>query len=301
MFATNNNKGGSITSEAIARMMQEARKKIEKMEKREQNERQEEERSREETADRKNRKRKASGGMGALKAPKRAKQKEPAERSTNSNRGNWAPENEREEGVPYMEVTENIEKIEGNKNKRRKQKKGGKKGGSESAVVKYPKGEFTYGQALIWIKNRVGKLRALVNDVRETKAKDILFVFGSERGGLRIEEFVEIINREGNGKWQAHIHPDIIVHIRLGDPDLYEEEILEALNSSDIGTFVGQGEIRIREIQGKKYSSRRIAILECTRRAAKLLLQQNIRVTWQELKPFIPTARGKKVKKAKRN
>ncbi|XP_012147362.1 uncharacterized protein LOC105663393 isoform X2 [Megachile rotundata] len=298
-MSTKNNKGGSITSGATARMMQEARKKIKK---REQKKKEEEERSREETADRKNRTRKASGEIGALKAPKRARQKEPVERSTNSNRRNWAPENEREEGLLLMEVAENVEKMERNKNECRKQKKGGKEGIREEALVKYPKGEFTYEQALIWIKNKVAKLTALINEVRETKAKDIYFVFGNERGGLRIEEFAEIINREGNGKWEVHIHTNRkLVYIKLWDPNVNEEEILEALSSSDIGTFVEQGEIRIREIQGERNSAMRTAILKCTRRAAKLLLQQNIRVKSQELKPFIPRVRGKKIKKARRH
>nr|XP_012151892.1 PREDICTED: ABC transporter F family member 4-like [Megachile rotundata] len=113
---------------------------------------------------------------------------------------------------------------------------------------------------------------------------------GIEGGkGVRKEEKGGTEERwEGEGRWFARVHSDTVeIAIRITDPDLDKEELLRAYRESRLGELVRNGDIRFRCIKGPEGTCHRIAYLDCTREAAKEMVQEKeIRTKWQELRPF---------------
>nr|XP_012152404.1 PREDICTED: ABC transporter F family member 4-like [Megachile rotundata] len=155
-------------------------------------------------------------------------------------------------------------------------------------MVQYPREEVDYWR---------------LKEIRETRKGDIIIILqrGKEGSANTGKECAEAINREGNGKWKAQIHTDRVeVAIKVSDPDLEKDELMEALKKGGLEELVEKGEICFKHIGGRQGTCHRTAFLECTRMAAKRLTQEkSLRTKWQELRPFFPrrkqeeSARGK--------
>nr|XP_012152162.1 PREDICTED: cylicin-2-like [Megachile rotundata] len=133
----------------------------------------------------------------------------------------------------------------------KKGRKGGNRG-EEVILIKYPKEDIGYWGAVKWLKTVVGEYSENFQEIRDTRKGDILIAVKN-------------------------------------DPDLDKEELLRAYGESRLGEFVRNGDIRFRCIKGPEGTCHRIAYLDCTREAAKEMVQEKeIRTKWQELRPFFP-------------
>nr|XP_012151964.1 PREDICTED: DNA ligase 1-like [Megachile rotundata] len=171
----------------------------------------------------------------------------------------------------------------------RKGRKGGNRG-EEVILIKYPKEDIGYWGAVKWLKTVVGEFAGNFQEIRDTRKGDILIAVKNGKGGESSRECSRKINREGEGRWYARVHSDTVeIAIKISDPDLEKEELLIAYGESRLGKFVENGDIRIRCIKGPEGTCHRTAYLDCTREAAKEMVQEKeIRTKWQELRPYFP-------------
>nr|XP_012152400.1 PREDICTED: golgin subfamily A member 6-like protein 22 [Megachile rotundata] len=170
-------------------------------------------------------------------------------------------------------------------------------------LVQYPREEVDYWSAIRWLKTKIHTFTEGLKEIRETRKGDIIIILqrgkvGSTNTG---KECAEAINREGNGKWIAQIHTDRVeVAVKISDPDLERDELMEAFKKGGLEDLVEKGKICFKHIGGRQGTCHRTAFLECTRAAAKRLTQEkSLRTKWQELRLYFPrrkqeeSARGK--------
>nr|XP_012152453.1 PREDICTED: myosin-14-like [Megachile rotundata] len=174
-------------------------------------------------------------------------------------------------------------------------------------IVQYPREEIDYWSAIRWLKTKIHAFTDGLKEIRETRKGDVIIILqrDNEDRAKTGKECAEVINREGNGKWKAQIHTDrVVMAIKISDPDLEKDELMEALKKGGLEELVEKGEICFKHIGGRQGTCHRTAFLECTRTAAKRLTQEkSLRTKWQELRPFFPRrkqeecVRGKEEKK----
>nr|XP_012152410.1 PREDICTED: high mobility group nucleosome-binding domain-containing protein 5-like [Megachile rotundata] len=184
----------------------------------------------------------------------------------NGEKGNRGENRETREGKKQRKEGTGWEEGKGDK----KGRKGGNRG-EEVILIKYPKEEIGYWGAVKWLKTVVGEFAGNFQEIRDTRKGDILIAVKNGKGGESSRECSRKINREGE------------------DPDLEKEELLRAYGESRLGNFVENGDIRVRCIKGPEGTCHRTAYLDCTREAAKEMVQEKeIRTKWQELRPYFP-------------
>nr|XP_012152736.1 PREDICTED: ABC transporter F family member 4-like [Megachile rotundata] len=199
--------------------------------------------------------------------------------------GNRGEDRETREGKKQREGGTGCEEGKGDK----KGRKGGNRG-EEIILIKYPKEDIGYWGAVKWLKTVVGEYSGNFQEIRDTRKGDILIAIKNGKGGESSRECSRKINREGEGRWYARVHSDTVeIAIKISDPDLEKEELLRAYGESRLGKFVENGDIRFRCIKGPEGTCHRTAYLDCTKEAAKEMVQEKeIRTKWQELRPYFP-------------
>nr|XP_012152962.1 PREDICTED: myb-like protein X [Megachile rotundata] len=174
--------------------------------------------------------------------------------------------------------------------------------GEEVILIKYPKEDIGYWGAIKWLKLVVGEYAENFQEIRDTRKGDILIAIKNGKGRENSRECAGKINREGEGRWVARGHSDTVeVAIRITDPDLDGEELIKAYKESRLSELVKSGDVKFRCIRGPEGTCHRTAYLDCTREAAKKLVQEKqIRTKWQELRPFFPRKKSSGDEKSRR-
>nr|XP_012153205.1 PREDICTED: ribosome-binding protein 1-like [Megachile rotundata] len=159
-------------------------------------------------------------------------------------------------------------------------------------LVQYPRKEVDYWNAIRWLKTKIHNYTEGLKEIRETRKGDIIIILqrGKEGSTSISKKCAEAINKEGGGKWIARMHTDRVeVAVKVSDPDLEKEELMEAFKKGGLEDLVEKEEICFKHIGGREGTCHRTAFLECTRAAAKRLTQEKgLRTKWQELRPYFP-------------